>query len=146
MFFADYFRKLPLGSILNGQFLLTQDCCHKHWNSQKCFKVMIIKVFHCPKCCWLQLYLSDYFRRGLLTKNKNYNLKCILLHFQPFYQMFFLPDEGGKQYCFIKNQLFSDLCVKASSHFDFNLFVFEIWSPILFESISCHRDRLVLCG
>ena len=60
--------------------------------------------------------------------------------------VFFLPDEGGKQYCFIKNQLFSDLCVKASSHFDFNLFVFEIWSPILFESISCHRFRLVLCG
>ena len=30
-----------------------------HWNSQKYLKIMIIKVYHCPKCCLPQLYLAD---------------------------------------------------------------------------------------
>ena len=29
---------------------------HMHWSSQKCLEVMIIRVFHCPKCCLPALY------------------------------------------------------------------------------------------
>ena len=32
---------------------------HMHWSSQKCLEVMIIMVFHCPKCCLPALYLFN---------------------------------------------------------------------------------------